>query len=449
MSISSSINELKTIKVDLANAIKSKGISVGANEGFSTYSQKVLEIAPDPTTSTPDKFINGTRPTEWPDYSKISLAGQEVCYLTYDYINKINDVPRHLSLSVNCTGNYTISRGTISDNGFTPIENFTAASGATTTLTELQTGSDNYVCYKITGTTITSITLQNINLPESATLVSAAQNVVEIYSRLPNLTSISGLKSKYTVYGTYLDCAAMTSLANAWSGCTSLQSLNLSGWNTSAITNLSSAWSGCSSLKNLDIGNWNISNVTNLSSAWSNCTSLKSLNLLNWNTAKVTNLSNTWSGCSALITLEIKNWKVTKVTTMDSAWSNCYALKKLELSNWSTNALNFLSNAWNGCTTLEYLDLSGFILSNIPSISNIFISCSNLRRIIAPTTGPALTHSLNVSTLYSASTLVAWIGALPNLHGYTSQTLALGTTNKNKLTSQQIAVATNKNWSVT
>ena len=97
-----------------------------------------------------------------------------------------------------------------------------------------------------------------------------------------------------------------TDLSSMFSGCSSLESLDLSGWNIEPVTDMSSMFSGCNSLKNLDMHGWNTGYVTNMSSMFSGCSSLESLDLSGWNPCNVTNMSSMFSGCSALHTLTLK-----------------------------------------------------------------------------------------------------------------------------------------------
>jgi len=292
MSIVSSLSALQTAHTDIAQAITRRGGIVAAGDGFSDYANAILSIAPDPTLVTAAEYISYSRPHEWPDYTLVSLSGQEVCYLTYDYVHLLADVPRHFSVIVTCTGNYTVSRGHIDSSGFAADETFTAASGAAVSLTGAQTGTADYVCYKIAGTAITAIALQNIALADGALLPSYGQNVVEVFARLPSVTSVGGLRANTIVLGSLKDCVSVTTLASAWLYCTSLQSLDLSGWNTAAVTTMANAWYYCTSLQSLDLSGWNTAAVTTMANAWAYCTSLQSLDLSGWNTAAVTTMAS-------------------------------------------------------------------------------------------------------------------------------------------------------------
>lgn len=96
-----------------------------------------------------------------------------------------------------------------------------------------------------------------------------------------------------------------------------------------------------------------------------------------------------------------------------------YALKTVTIPN----TLTYLESAvFAACSQLEFV-----------TIENGF-NCNNL--------------NLQCSTLYSAATIVSWLNALADRTGQTAYTLTIGSTNLAKLTSDQIAIATNKNWNL-
>lgn len=56
--------------------------------------------------------------------------------------------------------------------------------------------------------------------------------------------------------------------------------------------------------------------------------------------------------------------------------------------------------------------------------------------------------NLSPSSKFSAETIVSWLNALADRTGDTAYTLTIGSTNIAKLTAEQIAIATNKNWNL-
>lgn len=77
-----------------------------------------------------------------------------------------------------------------------------------------------------------------------------------------------------------------------------------------------------------------------------------------------------------------------------------------------------------------------------------FNACSNLINVTIENGFNANNLDLSVSTRYSANTILSWINALADRTGQSAYTLRIGSVNINKLTSDQIAIATNKNWNL-
>ena len=70
---------------------------------------------------------------------------------------------------------------------------------------------------------------------------------------------------------------------------------------------------GCSSLNELNISNYNTINVTEMNDMFAGCSSLKELNLSNFNTTNVTDMKNMFSGCSEQLKKKIKaQYKIIK-----------------------------------------------------------------------------------------------------------------------------------------
>ena len=103
--------------------------------------------------------------------------------------------------------------------------------------------------------------------------------------------SYANLLEKIKVYQVTNKC---TSCANMFQYCYSLQSLNLSSFNTAAVTNKCTSCANmfqyCYSLQSLNLSSFNTAAVTNMSSMFQYCYSLQSLNLSSFNTAAVTNM---------------------------------------------------------------------------------------------------------------------------------------------------------------
>ena len=233
------------------------------------------------------------------------------------------------------------------------------------------------------------------------------------------------------------------------------------GIDTSNVTNTSSMFKNCSSLQSLDVSNWNTSNVTNMNSMFKNCSSLQSVgDLSNWDTSKVTNMYGVFSGCSSLQTLDVSNWDTSNVTSMSDMFSNCSSLQSLDLSDWDTSNVTNMGLMFYNCDLLQSLDLSNWDTSKVTAMSSMLNYCIKLTTLIGGRTidevlsnnistfnGLKINISLD-STILDRASLRAIINGLADLTGSSAQTITLGSTLITKLTEEDIAVATAKNWTI-
>ena len=100
---------------------------------------------------------------------------------------------------------------------------------------------------------------------------------------IKSLKTISIVKGSTPVAG--------ESLCSYFCECTNLQSINLTGLNTSNVTDMSYMFADCTALTSLDLSNFNTSSVTNMSHMFYNCESLTSLDLSSFDTSNVTDMS--------------------------------------------------------------------------------------------------------------------------------------------------------------
>ena len=144
-------------------------------------------------------------------------------------------------------------------------------------------------------------------------------------------------------------------------------------------------------------------------------------------------------GCSKLVSVTIPDG-VTIIR--DSAFSTCTSLKVVIIPN-SVNRL--VSYAFQGCTSLASLTIPQSI-TRIDSY--VFKDCSSLVNVTIGNGFNCNNLDLSASTKYNADTLVAMLTALADRTGQEAYTLTLGSTNLAKLSDEQKAIATDKNWTL-
>lgn len=147
----------------------------------------------------------------------------------------------------------------------------------------------------------------------------------------------------------------------------------------------------------------------------------------------------------SLITRQITEVTVpSDITSIgSSAFQNCRNLRTVTLGH-GVERINV--SAFTNCVSLTHLYLPNTI--NYIANTNPFNGCSELTVVSLENSFNANGLNLSASTNFSAETLVAILNALADRTGLEAYTLTLGSANLAKLTDEEIAVATEKNWTL-
>ena len=183
-----------------------------------------------------------------------------------------------------------------------------------------------------------------------------------------------------------LDTSRVTSMSFMFSGCSSLASLDLSSFDTSKVAHMRDMFSGCSKLASLDLSSFDTSNVADnnkeimdMCSMFSGCSSLASLDLSSFDTSKVTNMSLMFDGCLRLESLNLSSFNTGSVVDMRSMFKDCQSLKTISFpAVLNTSKVTSFSSMFSGCRSLEGLDVSGFDTSAATSLDWMFYGCKKL-----------------------------------------------------------------------
>ena len=147
-------------------------------------------------------------------------------------------------------------------------------------------------------------------------------------------------------------------------------------WNDS-INNCEKMFCGCSSINEIDLSNFDTSEITNMYGIFYGCSSLTSLNLSNFNTSIVTDMSSMFSLCSSLTSLNLSNFNTSIVKDISFMFSHCSSLTSLNLSNFNTSIVIYMSFLFTGCLKLQYINLKNFLENMLIFYSNIFNNVPN------------------------------------------------------------------------
>ena len=181
---------------------------------------------------------------------------------------------------------------------------------------------------------------------------------------------------------TGLDTSNMTSMSRMFYKSTSLKNIDVSGFDTSKVVNMIFMFNNCSSLISLDLSSFNTSNVTNMEAMFQNDVNLENITFGdNFNTSKVKDMIAMFASCKKLSYINLSNFDTSNVKEMQSMFCYCENLKSLDLSNFDTSQVINMYAMFMNCSSLKELDLSSFDTSKVTNMQSMFLSCKNLENL--------------------------------------------------------------------
>lgn len=351
------------------------------------------------------------RPSNWPDLSSLGVPEAGTIYLTYDCRDNISgEHPRQFKLS----GRFEeIKRGYIENGQFVSVA--TAANHETLPIDE-----GDFVVYKIKTNTGWGF-LSDSNMQDMVN-----DPCVEVYGTAEGSRGSLDFSNSYsgpspalracTIYGNKAMTFNATGVANYDY---IVERLNTQDWvDDTARTNMS--WTFCNLIKIRHLVlPFTTSNVTNFYSAIRGNVSMETLDVSTFDTSAATNMSYMFYGNRRLKKLDLSNFVTTGVTDFTQMLGQCYSLYDVNFSGLDTSGAT--------ATPIKIfdnnLDLVNLKVGKINK-SFIFNNCYKL----------------------SHDSLMNVINALEPTD--TTLTLTIGTKNLEKLTAEEIAIATEKGWSI-
>ena len=226
--------------------------------------------------------------------------------------------------------------------------------------------------FEWTGETYRNV-ITNVTFDAAFADYKGLTSTATMFSRMENLTTIDGIE--------YLNTEKVTDMSAMFSGCESLDSLDLSYFNTRNVTDMSWMFGICKSITSLDLGSFDTGNVTKMNAMFSGCENLDTLYIGGFNTENVTKMNSMFTGCKKLTSLNFSNFNTEKVEDMNAMFSGCQAITSLDVSNFNTENVTKMNGMFSGCNALDTLDLSRFNTKNVTRMDNMFKECLKLTTI--------------------------------------------------------------------
>ena len=210
----------------------------------------------------------------------------------------------------------------------------------------------------------------------------------------------------------------------------------IAGLDTSNVTSMSYMFNQCTKLTTVPA--FDTSNVTSMSYMFNTCGKLTTIPELD--TSNVTTMQGMLQDCRNLTT--VPELDTSKVTNMYYMFYYCTNLTTVPA--FDTSKVTNMGGMFYHCTKLT--TVPAFDTSNVTSMSSMFRDCWSIEEIHMINIGTNL--DIHDCTAMEREALLEVLGNLKDLTGATSKKLTLGSTLLNKLTDDDKAIATNKNWTL-
>lgn len=202
------------------------------------------------------------------------------------------------------------------------------------------------------------------------------EKVKYMYAMFDGATNLRSIKLPKGFIG-----SSVTDLRSMFKDCTSLTELDLSGSNAENVKDMGEMFYGCRALSKLDLTDFKTGQVTTMENMFCICSTLETLDVSSFNTENVTTMLGMFNNCSSLRSLDLPGFNTANVTQMSSMFEKCSSLRSLDLSSFNTRKVTYMQNMFQGCTNLESIDLSSFDTENMKSMTGMFFSCTKLETL--------------------------------------------------------------------
>ena len=179
----------------------------------------------------------------------------------------------------------------------------------------------------------------------------------------------------------------VTTMTYMFNSCSAIEKLDVAGFNTQNVIDMSKMFSSCTKLKDVDVSNFNTSKVTgnNRGGApesfylmFGDCSSLETLDISKWDTGNAQDFDGMFYHCSKLKGLDVSKWDTKNATTMSGMFDGCVNVPELDVSHFITDNVMNMSEMFRDCSKLTSLDLSSFKTPKVKSFANMFCGCTNI-----------------------------------------------------------------------
>ena len=229
-----------------------------------------------------------------------------------------------------------------------------------------------------------------------------------------------------------VDMSGVRNMGGMFAKCSNLRYIDTTGWDLTGVTSISDAFADIGDVDTLDLedklGAGSTKHMYATFNSWSIHRGPR--RVLAANDIKVTELRYLCRGSARTVEYDFSRWDVSEATSFGDVWWACQGLETLKISGWDfRKGANFT-----------------YTLHDVRKLTHIVGPVSNIMISLAVITSPLLTREsmlvlINGLYDYVTNPLEVDVPEVP-------QVLSFHATAKARLTEEDIAIATNKGWTI-
>ena len=186
---------------------------------------------------------------------------------------------------------------------------------------------------------------------------------------------------------------------------------------SSTVVTVGMMYNNCTSLEYVDMSGWDISNLIGFSNTFSYCTAFTGTNNLKFPTTTCNgtdvSLNSMFESCTNLVNLDLSALHVNNIRVITNMFKGCSKLKNLDIRNFTFSTTTTdarLTEAFRGCSALEHLDMRGFDFANtqIYNKNNMMMSVPTSCEIIVKDAANKTWFNTNFSTYTNVKTVAEY-----------------------------------------
>lgn len=210
---------------------------------------------------------------------------------------------------------------------------------------------------------------------------------------MPKCTSASSIFGYNTALATFngkLLLPACTDFSNAFYGCSSLQSIDLSNSNFNKCNNFSNTFSWCTSLSKIRMDGVDLDAATNLN--FISLNTVKELYMTGAKLSSVTSLEE-WYQNKNIQKIVFSESTLSSCTTTKNMFNSCSKLAEVVMDDLSFPACTTVESMFQSCSSLKTVHMSNLITTGCSTYTDMFSKTAAVEEMYLPgwQTGPGLT----------------------------------------------------------